>query len=202
MVAFGMSSRFMRANPLGTHFWLSVAFAVIALLEARSSLRFIAVFMTLNTPLETVLTHVLRVMPLCLAVQAALLCLFRNGASTALWFLTLFWLSVGAVAVFRGGPSTNEAMAGVLISLVAALCLIANVKPGHSGTATAARRIGSLVIASPLFVVVFLAEMAAVGYDLSQLIVLNTAFIAVAIADWVAGHRPHAAFRPNHIARS
>ena len=201
MAALGVSSRFKPANPLGTHFWLSVAFAVIALLEARSSLRFIAVFMTLNTPLETVLNHVLRLMPLCLTVEAALLCRFRNGASTALWFLTLFWLSVGAVAVDLGA-STNGAIAQLLVSLVAALCLIANVKPGHSGTDTAARRIGSLVIASLLFVLVFLVETSALGYDRSQLIVLNAAFIAIAAWDWMTSARRPAAFRPNYIARS
>jgi hypothetical protein len=184
MVVSGISSRFTRANPLGTHFWLSVAFAAIGFLEARASLRFMALFVTLDTPLETLLTHVLRLMPLCLAVEAALLCRFRNGASTALWFLTLFWLSMGAIGV-NHGLSTDEAVAALLISLVAALCLIANVKPGHSGTDTAARRIGSLAIASLLFVVVFLVETSALGYDRSQLILLNAAFIAIAASDWV-----------------
>lgn len=185
MVASGTLSRFTPANPLGTHFWLSVAFAGLGFLEARASLRFIALFTTLNTPLETLLFHVMRLMPLCLAVQAALLCRFRNGASTALWFLTLFWLSMGTIAVYRGTSSTDEAIAAVLISLVAALCLIANVKPGHSGTETAARRIGSLVIASLLFILVFLVETSAMGYDRSQLILLNAAFIATATSDWV-----------------
>ena len=189
MEALRISSRFAPTNPLGTHFWLSVAFAVIAFLEARSSLRFVAVFMTLNTPLETLLFHALRLMPLLLAVQAALLCLFRNGASTALWFLTLFWFSMGTIVVLRGGPSTDEAITGMLISVVAAVCLIVNVKPGHSGTDTAARRIRSLVIASLLFVVVFLVETSAVGYDRSQLILVNAACLAVAASDWVTSVR-------------
>jgi hypothetical protein len=141
------------------HFWLSVGFVAVGLWKATASVRLLAGGIVVGTPVENFVVHLALWMPVCLAVEAAVLSRLRGPVYLSLWILTCWWLWTGVRDVYLftwagEAVSLSPAIAQSVISLVCAIYLIASAVTKYASGGDTDKPIRSpiivLLLVSPL----------------------------------------------------